>query len=624
MNIKRVFDTVKHMNSRQIFYRFKYEIDKRIPKLIDTKGDFVINSNYKFKSKMYVVENNDNILASNKIVNNEFTFLNNLTYKFEGAIDWNINPFSYRLWNFNLNYFDYLDILYNSYILTKDTKYLIKGLNLIVNWIEKNKQYNVNTWDPYVVSKRLVNFINFIAVTKEICKVKNIDEINKSIYVQAKYLSNNIEYYLDANHVIMDGKGLIFGGVYLNDETLLKKGINILQEEYERQVLDDGGHYERSPSYQVEVLSHYIECYIVLIKNAFDKIGNNLIEQIENMSIYLNNIIMPDGNIPLLNDSSLDYPFKADDLLQVSSVILDKRLFFSDKLSEYAGSILDNYGVRKFEKLSTLKIYADKSNVGLKDTGYYIINDIVNGEQLYMLFDCGDCGPDCNLGHAHADSLNILLGIDEKELLIDAGTFTYKVGDDRNYYRSTLAHNTITIDNKNSSDIWSGFRVGKRAKSFVKKYMENEEYVYICTYHDGYSKMLRKDKVTHKRELIYIKGKGIFIVDSIYGRIKNRHKAVINYNIKKENFNAIDNTFVTEKNKLYFNINREFDVNTSKYSDEFSVEKECYSIRARWDFDKSTSLVTSIIFNERKLGITLNKNDIDITENEIKIIKINR
>lgn len=624
MNIKRVFNTVKYMNSRQIIYRFKYEIDKRIPKVIDTKGDFVINGNYKFKNKIYVVENDDNILKANKIVNNEFTFLNNLKYKFEDKINWNINPFSYRLWNFNLNYFDYLDILYNSYILTKDTKYLIKGLKLIGNWIEKNKQYNVNTWDPYVVSKRLVNFINFTAVTKEICKVENIEKINKSIYVQAKYLNNNIEYYLDANHVIMDGKGLIFAGVYLNDEIILEKGLNILNEEYRRQVLSDGGHYERSPSYQVEVLSHYIECYIVLIKNGFDKIGHKLIEAIRKMSIYLNNITMPNGNIPLLNDSSIDYPFKADDLLQVSSVILDKKLFFSDKLSEYASSIIDNYGVSKFNKLATCKFYTNKRNVCLKDTGYYIINDIVNGEQLYMLFDCGDCGPDYNLGHAHADSLNILFGIDKKELLIDAGTFTYKVGADRNYYRSTLAHNTITIDNKNSSDIWSGFRVGKRAKSFVEKYIENKEYIYICAYHDGYSKMLRKDKVTHKRELIYIKGKGIFIVDSIYGRIKNRHKAVINYNIKKEKFNAIDNTFVTEKNELYFNINREFNVNTSKYSDEFSVEKECYSIRSRWDFDKSTSVVTSIIFNESKLDITLNKNDIYITENEIKIIKINR
>ena len=622
MKINRVFNTVKYMNSRQLRYRLKYEITKRVRKNIEIKGDFIINSNYQFRNKNFVMKNNNIILSAEKILNNQFTFLNNLTYRFEEEIDWNINPFNYRLWNFNLNYFDFLEILYNAYKMTEDIKYLDKGIELILSWIEKNEKYDVNTWDPYVVSKRLFNFINFIADINAKYKIDKLDKINNSIYIQSKYLSKNIEYYLDANHVIMDGKGLVFAGVYLNEFNLLEKGISILVKEYTRQVLCDGGHYERSPSYQVEVLSHYVECYILLSKNELSKKGENLIKLIDKMSEYLNRIIMPNGNIPLLNDSSLDYPFKADDLLQVCSAILDKKLFYSENLSDYALSILDNQDI---DKLIELK--EDENNVEnimLKESGYYIIRDLINEEKVYILFDCGDGGPDYNLGHTHADSLNLILTIGDSEFLIDSGTYTYKIGNDRNYYRSTLAHNTITIDNKNSSDVWSGFMVSKRAKSFVKKYIENENYIYICAYHDGYSKVLGKDKVTHIREVIYIKGKGLFIVDSIDGQIKDRHEAIINYNIKKENFNRVDNTFSTDKNKLYFNINREFNVNIDKYSDQFSIEKECYSAKAKWEFDKTTSVITSIFFNNSKLDITLNKNDIDIIENKVKIMKINR
>ena len=65
--------------------------------------------------------------------------MNNLTYKFEEEIHWNINPFNYRLWNFNLNYFDFLDILYNAYKMTEDIKYIDKGIELILSWVEKNK-----------------------------------------------------------------------------------------------------------------------------------------------------------------------------------------------------------------------------------------------------------------------------------------------------------------------------------------------------------------------------------------------------------------------------------------------------------------------------------------------------
>ena len=60
------------------------------------------------------------------------------------------------------------------------------------------------------------------------------------------------------------------------------------------------------------------------------------------MSIYLNQLIMPNGSIPLINDSTLDYPFLADWLLQVSSAILGKKLCCRNSLSNYALGLLNN------------------------------------------------------------------------------------------------------------------------------------------------------------------------------------------------------------------------------------------------------------------------------------------
>lgn len=612
------------MNSRQLIYRFRYEIIKRTGIKIKFKDTLQINENYQFKNKNFIIKNNNIILKADKMLDNEFTFLNNLTYRFNCEIDWNINPFNYRLWNFNLNYFDFLDTLYNAHKITGDDKYLDKGIELILSWIEKNNKYDVNTWDPYVVSKRVFNFINFIVNVKEKYKIEDLNKINNHIYTQGNYLNNNIEYHLDANHVIMDGKGLIFTGVYLNHSDLLKKGMDILVTEYERQVLSDGGHYERSPSYQVEVLSHYVECYILLVKNKLNKKSEMLIKPIDKMSKYLTSIIMPNGNIPLLNDSSLDYPFKADDLLQVCSIILNEKLFYSNQLSDYALSILDKVDINIFNKLIGPKKNYNIENIILKESGYYIIKDFIKGEELYLLFDCGDGGPDYNLGHTHADSLNIILTIGNSELIIDSGTYTYKVGQDRNNYRSTLAHNTITIDNKNSSEIWGGFRVAKRAKSSLEKYMDNNKFTYIRAKHDGYCKILNKDKIIHKREIIYIKQKGMFIVDSLSGIIKTKHNANINYNVKKEMFVIEENKMLTDKNQLYFHMNREFEINESKYSDEFSVEKKCYSINSNCEFDKETVFITAIMFNENELELIINKNNVDIIQNGIKIIEINR
>lgn len=615
------------MNNRQIRYRIKYEITKRLKNNINVVSGYKINEKYKFKEFKLINSSKMNskeiIEIADNICNNKFTFLNNMTYQFQNEIDWELNPFEYRLWNFNLNYFDFLENLAEAYEVSDDKKYIYKGIELINSWIFNNQSYNYNTWDSYVVSKRIYNIINFISYYRSKMKKKDIDNINVSIFTQGEYLINNIEYYLDANHVIMDAKGIIFFGVYCKNEKIIKEGMSVLLKEYKRQVLQDGGHYERSPSYQVEVLSHYVESYILLKKNNFIDESKKLLSIVDKMSSYLQKITMPNGNIPLLNDSSLDYPFEADNLLQVSSIILNRKLFSNNILSKYYLILLGEEN--KEEILGALK-KEDKEieDVVFQESGYYILKDLINEEEIYVLIDCGDGGPDYNLGHTHADSLSILVNIGGKDLIIDSGTFTYKIGEDRNRYRSTLAHNTVEIDNKNSSDVWGGFRVGKRAKSLVSNYVNSHEYSYISAYHDGYCKVLKKDRIIHKREIVYVKGKALFIIDSLLGIIKNNHKAIINYNVRKENFNSKDNKFITNKNTVDFGFNKSFDIIVGKYSDKFSLERECLNIRSQWEFDSENTVITSMIFNNRDIECSIDKEKINIFEDEKNIIEIKR
>ena len=51
-----------------------------------------------------------------------------------------------------------------------------------------------------------------------------------------------------------------------------------------------------------------------------------------------------------------------------------------------------------------------------------------------------------------------------QRVLIDPGVFEYDEGELRAFSRSTLNHNTVSLDNKDQSDFWKSFRVGRRAK----------------------------------------------------------------------------------------------------------------------------------------------------------------
>jgi uncharacterized protein Usg len=71
-----------------------------------------------------------------------------------------------------------------------------------------------------------------------------------------------------------------------------------------------------------------------------------------------------------------------------------------------------------------------------------------------------------------------------------------------------MAHNTVTVNKENSSDIWDCFRVGQRAMVTVIKDSEKK---YIAE-HDGY----KKYNIIHRRKWNF-EEKSIIVVDRIIG-----------------------------------------------------------------------------------------------------------
>src|SRR5699024_4625487 len=103
--------------------------------------------------------------------------------------------------------------------------------------------------------------------------------------------------------------------------------------------------------------------------------------------------------------------------------------------------------------------YAEKLNLSvknkaLKESGYRKFDD----EDFEIFMDVGQIAPNYQPGHSHADNLNFILHFQGRPLLVDTGISTYEKNERRQLERSTHSHNTVTIDGKNSTDVWSGFR----------------------------------------------------------------------------------------------------------------------------------------------------------------------
>ena len=59
----------------------------------------------------------------------------------------------------------------------------------------------------------------------------------------------------------------------------------------------------------------------------------------------------------------------------------------------------------------------------------------------------------------------------------------------REYQRQTRAHNTVVVDEKNSSEVWSTFRVADRAEVISRSAKVcSAGRILLCASHDGYLK----------------------------------------------------------------------------------------------------------------------------------------
>ena len=142
----------------------------------------------------------------------------------------------------------------------------------------------------------------------------------------------------------------------------------------------------------------------------------------------------------------------------------------------------------------------------------------LQNDKACILFDAASVGPNYLPGHAHADTLSLELSVHGQRLLVNSGTSCYGVSDERLRQRGTAAHNCLVVNNENSSQVWSGFRVARRAEPFGRVIREDDEGVLrVACSHDGYRRLTGKP--THHRELI-LTPHALEVKDSISGHYK--------------------------------------------------------------------------------------------------------
>ena len=406
-----------------------------------------------------------------------FQFLND-TRRIPGD-DWSANGASY-LWRYNLHYFDDL----NAEGADGRRSWHEQAME---NWIKANSPGTGTGWEPYPSSLRIVNWIKYALAGAPLS-----EPAMASLAMQARLLCRRLEYHLLGNHLFANAKALVFAGAWFagsEADKWLRKGGAILEKEIREQILPDGGHFERSPMYHSLVLEDVLDMINLARVYPHRRFSDleALTETAGRMLAWLDAMTHPDGEISFFNDAS--------------SGIAPK----PGSLKEYA----ERLGVTAAGALRDLQA-----------SGYARF-----GQGPWTVFyDAAPVGPDYQPGHAHADTLAFELSADGERLISNSGTSTYEPSAQRDFERSTRAHNTVELDRKDSSEVWASFRVARRAKPFDRRVeLLNCAARAECA-HDGYSRL--PGQPIHRR-LLEVTPNSVRWTDSVEGAGSHRAKGFI-------------------------------------------------------------------------------------------------
>ena len=172
-------------------------------------------------------------------------------------IDWNAiaaGPQN-QLWRMNLHYMEYLEEAAD-----------FDFIDLVSQWIDGNPPFGHgywrDSWNSYSISLRTAVWMQQLAARSFRLHESFRGKVLASLVQQLEFLSANLETDIGGNHLMKNIKALALAGAFFSDprpRKLQDMGLALLDRELEIQILPDGVHYERSPSYHAQVLADLIE-----------------------------------------------------------------------------------------------------------------------------------------------------------------------------------------------------------------------------------------------------------------------------------------------------------------------------------------------------------------------------
>jgi hypothetical protein len=487
------------------------------------------------------------IAKADRIVEGKFDLLGFTQLSFGDPIDWHLEPISGKRtplvhWSkldylnpnvagdkkvtWEVNRHQYFVTLGQAYWLTGDERYARTVNAHLDSWMDANPpKLGINWTSSLEVAFRSMSWLWAFYLFRSSLNSETLKRAWKFFYLNARHLESYLSTYFSPNtHITGEALGLFFLGTLLPEFKDAKRwqelGSRILVEQLSTHVQSDGVYFEQTSHYHRYTTDFYLQFLLLARANHFD-LPRQVEESLALLLDHLMYITRPDGTTPLFGDEDGGRLTMLDDrppddfraTLAVGAVALNRGdyKFIAGDATESLLWLLGNEELERFESIAA-KQPAEMSKA-FRAGGYFVMRDGWTREANYLLFDCGPHGS-LACGHGHADALQILVAARGRTVLIDSGTYTYTGSKElRDWFRSSHAHNTVTLDDESSSVPAGAFSWNTIARCSLRHWISEERFDFVSGEHDGFKRL--QSPATVKREILFLKPDYWIIRDTV-------------------------------------------------------------------------------------------------------------
>ena len=164
-------------------------------------------------------------------------------------------------------------------------------------------------------------------------------------------------------------------------------------------------------------------------------------------------------------------------------------------------------------------ISTNESSKFYKEEGHFFFRKKENDKEILLHFDAAPLGFLSIAAHGHADALSFILHLDGRAVFVDPGTYTYHTEPLwRNYFKGTLAHNTIRINEKDQAVSGGPTLWIKHYKTSIIDLHISDDIERVIATHNGYI----KEGIEHIREVVFYRLENEFQIQDTINVLKTR------------------------------------------------------------------------------------------------------